>query len=40
MEDYNTRGTPWFIFIDESDHVIFADYHINTDRAIEFLKKI
>ncbi len=40
MYNYRTGGTPWFIFIDENDNVIFNDYHINTDAAIKFLSQI
>lgn len=38
MTDYQTGGTPWFIFIDEKDNIVFADFHLNTDAAIDFLK--
>lgn len=38
MTDYKTGGTPWFIFIDENDNIAFADFHVNTDAAIAFLK--
>ena len=38
MNDYRTGGTPWFIFIDQDGKVIFNDYHINVDAAIEYLK--
>lgn len=40
MRNYKTGGTPWFIFIDENDNVIFNDYHLNTDGAIKFLSQI
>lgn len=40
MVNYKTGGTPWFIFIDQEDNVVFNDYHLNTDRAIEFLKEV
>lgn len=40
MYHYRTGGTPWFIFIDESDTVVFNHYHLDTDKAIEFLKTI
>lgn len=40
MSNYRTGGTPWFIFIDQKDNVVFADFHINVDAAIEFLKKL
>ncbi len=38
MKNYHTGGTPWFIFIDEHNNVVFADFHLNEDAAIEFLK--
>lgn len=40
MYNYRTGGTPWFIFIDKEDNVIFNDYHLDTEKAIAFLKKI
>jgi len=40
MEDYKTGGTPWFIFIDENDNVVFADFHINADGAIKYFNEI
>ncbi len=40
MYNYRTGGTPWFIFIDQNDRVVFNDFHINVDQAIEFLKGI
>lgn len=40
MYNYRTGGTPWFIFIDQEDNVVFNDYHLNTDKAIEFLKEV
>ena len=38
MYNYRTGGTPWFIFLDENDRVVFNDYHLNTEKAIEYLK--
>ena len=38
MYHYRTGGTPWFIFIDQKDNVVFNDFHLNTQAAIEFLK--
>lgn len=35
MEDYKTRGTPWFIIIDREDEVVFSDFHIDADRLID-----
>ena len=40
MQDYQTGGTPWFIFIDQYDNVVFADFHVNVDGAIKFLKEL
>ena len=39
MQDYNTGGTPWFIFINQKDEIEFADFHINVDAAINYLYK-
>ena len=38
MTNYRTGGTPWFIFIDQRDNVVFSDFHLNPKAAIEFLK--
>ena len=40
MTNYNTGGTPWFIFIDKHDNVVFSDFHLNPDAAIQFLKTL
>jgi len=40
MKNYQTGGTPWFIFIDQNDNVVFADFNINVEAAIEVLKSI
>ena len=40
MTNYKTGGTPWFILIDEHDSVVFADFHLNVDGAIEVLKQL
>jgi thiol-disulfide isomerase/thioredoxin len=40
MEDYGTGGTPWFIFIDQEDNIVFADFHINTEGTINYLNEI
>ena len=39
MEDYRTGGTPWFILIDQDGRIIFADFHINVEGAINYLKE-
>jgi len=38
MKNYKTRGTPWFIFVDKHDNVVFENFHLNVDAAIDFLK--
>ncbi len=40
MQHYRTGGTPWFIFIDQKNNVVFNDFHLNVEKAIEFLKTI
>lgn len=40
MQNYKTGGTPWFVFIDQIDKIVFADFHINVDAAINVLKSI
>jgi len=40
MQHYKTGGTPWFIFIDPKNNVVFNDFHLNVGKAIEFLKTI
>lgn len=40
MTNYQTGGTPWFLFIDKHDNVVFSDFHINPEAAIGFLKTI
>lgn len=38
MTDYRTGGTPWMILINPQREVIFNDFSIKADKAIEFLK--
>ncbi len=40
MQHYRTGGTPWFILIDESGKVVFNDFHLNTEKTIEYLKSL
>jgi thiol-disulfide isomerase/thioredoxin len=40
MYHYRTGGTPWFIFIGQNGEVVFNDFHLNTEKAIEYLKTI
>ena len=34
MEDYRTRGTPWFTVIDAGGHIVFSDFHLDADTLI------
>lgn len=40
MTNYRTGGTPWFIFIDQNDNVVFGDFHLNVEKGIEFLESV
>ena len=40
MTNYKTGGTPWFILVDQYNNVVFADFHLNVDAAIDVLKGI
>ena len=40
MQKYRSGGTPWFILIDQENRIVFNDFHLNTENAIEFLQKI
>ncbi|WP_246160915.1 peroxiredoxin family protein [Maribacter flavus] len=40
MTNYRTGGTPWFILIDQNNNVVFADFHLNADAAIQVLKSV
>ncbi|WOD44535.1 peroxiredoxin family protein [Hwangdonia lutea] len=40
MKNYKTGGTPWFIFIDKHDNVVYSEFHLNPDAAIQFLKEL
>jgi thiol-disulfide isomerase/thioredoxin len=40
MQQYQTGGTPWFIFIDQEGQVVFNDFHLNTKKAIAYLKTL
>lgn len=39
MEDYRTRGTPWFSVIDSSGAVIFSDFHLDADKLVAHLER-
>lgn len=38
MEDYRTRGTPWFVVIDADGHIVFSDFHLNADSLVKALE--
>ena len=40
MNNYQTGGTPWFLFIDTYNHLVYSDFHLNPIAAIEFLKTV
>ena len=40
MYNYRTGGTPWFIFIDQENKVVFNDFHLDVEKAIDFLHLI
>lgn len=40
MTNYQTGGTPWFLFIDKHDRIVFSDFHINVNATIEFLSTL
>ena len=40
MRKYKTGGTPWFIFITKEDKIVFSDFHLNVDVAIQYLKAV
>ncbi|PCH76148.1 MAG: thiol-disulfide isomerase [Flavobacteriaceae bacterium] len=40
MNNYQINGTPWFIFIDRHNKIVFENFHLNVDAAIEILQGI
>lgn len=40
MMSYGTGGTPWFILIDQWDTVVFADFNLDVENAINYLKAL
>ena len=37
MEDYRTRGTPWFSVIDARGRIVFSDFHLDADKLVKDL---
>lgn len=40
IKNYQTKGTPWFLFIDKHDNIVFSEFNLNADAAIQFLKTL
>lgn len=40
MTKYQTGGTPWFIFIDQNNRIVYADFHLDVDKAVDYLLKV
>ena len=38
MMAYRTGGTPWHIVVAPNGRVVFNGFHINADKAIEYIK--
>ncbi|MGY5395088.1 transposase [Acinetobacter sp. NigerLNRRAM0016] len=38
MEDYRTRGTPWFTVIDAGGSIVFSDFHLDAELEYGFLR--
>ena len=36
MEDYRTRGTPWFTVIDAGGSIVFSDFHLDAELEYGF----
>lgn len=39
MEDYRTRGTPWFSVIHAGGGIVFSDFHLDADRLVKDLEQ-
>ena len=39
MEDYRTRGTPWFTVIDAGGRILFSDFHLDADQLVKELER-
>ena len=40
MEDYHTRGTPWFSVIDVGGRIVFSDFHLDADELVKGLELV
>jgi hypothetical protein len=39
MEDYRTRGTPWFSVIDAEGAVVYSDFQLDADKLVAHLDR-
>ncbi|GFE76104.1 peroxiredoxin [Novosphingobium sp. TCA1] len=39
MEDYRTRGTPWFSVIDAAGAVVYSDFQLDADKLVAHLEQ-
>ena len=39
MEDYGTRGTPWFTVIDAGGRIVLSDFHLDAERLLKELAR-
>lgn len=37
MEDYHTRGTPWFSVMNTGGRIVFSDFHLDADALVKGL---
>jgi len=40
MTNYQIGGTPWFLFIDKHDNIVYSEFSLNPDAAIDFFKTL
>ena len=40
LTNYQTGGTPWILFIDKHNNIVYSDFSLNPDAAVEFLKSM
>lgn len=40
MEDYHTRGTPWFSVIDADGRVVYSDFHLDAEQLVRQLELV
>jgi len=39
MQDYRTRGTPFFTILNENNEIIFSDFRLDANKVVEVLGK-